>query len=150
MGKIGDISETKGKITIEWRIKNFSSLQHEIDVWYESPNFYFSGASWSIVLYPNGETQYESNGWLGLYLMRWSSGSPVTLDYTLGLRSIDNKNDVLITDTADFHENEDGWGMRKVILKTELMDRKSELLPSDILTVVYSLKNKEPNDVARK
>lgn len=149
MEKIGDLSETKGEITIEWRIKDFSSLHHEIGKHYESPKFYFCGASWTIWLYPNGDTE-ESKDWLSLYVVRKSNGSPVTLDYTLGLKSIDKKNDVLLTDTDDFHGIDYGWGMREVILKTELMNKKSELLPSDILTVICSLKNKERNEVARK
>lgn len=41
MEKIGDLSETKGEITIEWRIKDFSSLHHEIGKHYESPKFIF-------------------------------------------------------------------------------------------------------------
>lgn len=130
-------------------MKEFSSLHQEIDKHYESPKFYFCGASWTIRFYPNGETQDESNGWLSLYVVRKSSGSPVTLDYSLGFKSIDGENDVLETSTNDFHEKEDGWG-KSIILKTVLIEKKPELIPSDILTVVCSLKNKKRNDVARK
>lgn len=150
MEEIGDVCKTRGEITIEWRIKEFSQLNQEIDKRYASPKFYFSGASWAIRLHPNGETQYKSNGWLSLYVIRQSSGSPVTLEFSFRFKSIDGKNDSLVTSTRDFNKKEDGWGSNKIILKSALMERKSEFLPSDILTVVCTLKNKERNDVARK
>lgn len=150
MATIGDICETRGEIVMEWRIKDYSSLHQLTDIPYESPKFYFSGASWNIRLYNNGQTVNDSSGWLGLYVRRWSSGSPVNLNYSLGLKSIDGKNDVRITETSVFDRKDYGWGKSKVITKTALMEQKSELIPSDILTVVCSLKNNDRNDVAGK
>lgn len=150
MAKIGDLCETKGEITVEWTIKDFSSLHQLIDVPYESPKFYFCGASWSIWLYPNGETRNESNGWLSLYLMRLSSGSPVTLTYSFCLESYNGYHNVNITEIGDFNEKEAGKGKSKVILNTSFMEKKSQLIPSDILTVVCCLKNNKTNDVTSK
>lgn len=41
MAKTGDLCETKGELTVEWKIKDFSTLVQSTDVPYESRNFTF-------------------------------------------------------------------------------------------------------------
>lgn len=70
MEKIGDIiSEIRGETVIEWKVKDFFSLSDAIDTRYESPDFHFCGISWNLWLYPNGQTNHNSSGWIGLYVI---------------------------------------------------------------------------------
>lgn len=109
MAEIGDLCETPGEITMEWKIKEFSSLNQEVDERYESPKFYFSGASWKILICPNGESHYKSNDWLSLYVKRMSNGSPLTLDISLGLKKNNGQNDVfLLTQVTSMQRLLDG------------------------------------------
>lgn len=151
MSQIGNLREYPGEITFEWEIVDFFSLSNEKDIHYESPRFCFSGASWQIWLYPNGEeTRCKSNGWIGLYITRKSSGSPVSLNYSLGFKTFDGRKDPFSSGTKVFCEKGSGFGASKFISRSVFMEKKSELTPSDVLTVICILKTSEPNIVNGK
>lgn len=151
MAKIGNVREYPGEVTFEWEIKDFFSLSNEKDIWYESPKFYFSGTSWQIWIYPNGEeTEYKSNGWISIYIMRMSTGSRVSMHYSFGFKTVVGRKDILKSGTAVFDKRANGTGHTKFISKSMLMEKKAELTPSDVLTVICTLKNSESNNVNGK
>lgn len=150
MAEIGGLSEIGGEVTFEWKIEAFSSLAVEIDTFYNSPKFYFSNASWNLKIYPNGEKEHETEGSIGLYLMKKSSDSPVTLNYTIGLKTVDGKKEANQNYTYIFHHKDWGYGRRNLISRSDLLNKKSELLPSDVLTITCTMKNNEPKDVTGK
>lgn len=150
MGKIGDLCQIKEEIGYEWKIGNFYQLLGEtqiIDTCYESPKFCFSGACWEIWIYLNGETKYKTSGWIGLYLVKMSTGSPVTVDFSLGLKTIDGKTDSNLTTTYEyvFNKSNGRYGWYRFISRSSLMEKKSKLCPSDDLTVICFLKGSERN-----
>lgn len=151
MAKIGNVREYPGETTFEWEIMDFLSLSNKIDIHYESPKFYFSGTSWQIWIYPNGEdTDYKSDGWIGIYIIRTSTGSPVSVNYTLGLKTVDGNKDPFICNTKVFHEKDSGTGASQFISRSVLMGKKSVLTPSDVLTVTCTLKNSESININGK
>lgn len=150
MANTGDLCETKAEVTFEWKIKEFYSLSQEINYHYDSNTFHFSGISWEIWIYPNGQAEYSSDGWIGLYIKRISTGYPVTVNYSLSLKSAGGKNNPSTTSTNVFAEKYHGWGRAQVISRSDLVERKSDLTPSDTLTVICTLKNSQSNAVSSK
>ena len=150
MRTIGDVSERPGEVIFEWRIKDFFSLAAEINACFKSPKFYFSGASWEIQIYPNGESDNESQGWIGLYVMRKSIGLPLLLTYSLDLKAIDDKTHFGIRNKRIFDEKDVGYGWSKIISRTSLEEKKSELMPLGTLTVICILKCDEFTSVGGK
>lgn len=149
MGKIGDLCEIKEEMEFQWKIEDFYQLcrENEIDTCYESSKFYFSGTCWELWIYPNGETKYNTRGWIGLYLVRMSTGSPVTVDFSLGLKAVDGKTECNGTIKYEyvFNKSNGRYGYYKFISRSTLMERKSKLCPSDNLTVICSLKSSKRN-----
>lgn len=145
MEKIGDLSEISGERIIEWKVKDYFSLRDAIDASYESPDFHFFGITWFLRLYPNGHTSDGSAGWIGIYLNRLSSGSPVTLDYWFTLKSTDRSKDHAVKAIESiFAKQNTGKGFNKLISRSVLIDRKADLVPSDEITIICTLKNVEP------
>lgn len=144
---IGELSVTAGEFVVKWKIKDFSSLSSETDVNYVSPTFVFAGESWSLQIFPNGQSELffddpleKSEGNIDLFLWRESSGAPICLDYSLGLEMLDGKIELenLFSDTF---KKSDGYGAVKLLSRAELLlQRKYDLIPSDILTVVCKIK----------
>lgn len=139
MEKIGDLSEIRGERIIEWKVKDFFALS---DVRYHSPDFNFLGVSWNLRLCPNGESINGSEGWISLYLMRISAGYSLALDYSLALKSTDiNKNYVEKITASVFDKKDNGRGRAKLILRSALMERKADLVPSGEITIICTLEN---------
>lgn len=143
MEKIGVLSEIPGERLIEWKVKNFFSLRDEINTRYDSPNFQLFGISWNLRVYTNGATGIE--GWIGLYLARMSSGSPITLEFSSILKSTDtNKHHGKTSIAAVFDKVHVGRGYGKLILRSTLMERKADLAPSDEITIICILNTTAP------
>lgn len=150
MAKIGDLCEIPGELIIEWKVKNFMSLSDEYNTYYDSHTFYFSGTSWELRIYPNGETENKSDGWLGLYIMRKSIGSPVTLRISFALKKSDGNKDHECNIGPVTIDKKIGRGWHKMLLRSVLMERKTELIPSDELTIICTLRNNGQNSVTGK
>lgn len=150
MAKIGDLCEIRGELKIEWKIKNFMSLSDEYNTYYDSHTFYFSGTSWELRIYPNGETENKSDGWLGLYIIRKSVGAPVTLHISFSLKKADGNKDHEFNSKPVTIDKRIAKGLDKMLLRSELMERKTELIPSDELTIICTLRNNGQNSVTRK
>lgn len=149
MVKIGDICEN-GAITFKWRIKDFSELSDEKNIRYESPKFYFCGTSWEIWIYPNGETDYNSNGWIGIYIMRMSNGFPLSLIYSLKLKTDDGATHSSATGTQEFQGKGSGWGKSKLISRLFLKEKKNKFINLDSLIVICTLKTHESYSLTGK
>lgn len=153
--------ETVGKLSefasVEWRIKEFFSLPAEVDRVYKGPVFSFAGAFWHLRIYPNGRKKdiakdgaaINSEGFIGLYLFRTSSGPPINLDFYLGLKTLDEKINPVRNFTFNF-EMIQGFGNFKFINRSTLLKRMSELVPSGVLTVVCKIKYPKAADISSK
>lgn len=151
MATIGNIFEYPGEIKFEWEISDFFSLSKEKDIFYKSPKFYFSGASWRLWIFPNGEeTRYKSNDGIGIYIIRTSTGSPISLNFTLGLKTISGNIKEFCRSADIFYDSQFLTGHNKFIKRSMLLENKSELIPSGVLTIICILKNSGPNNVDGK
>lgn len=150
MAKIGDLCEIGGEVIFEWKIKDFISLSNERNIFYYSSTFYFSDASWNLKIYPFGVVENQSDGCIGLYLMKRSYSRPISVNYTIGLKTVDGKKDPDYNFTYVFDQRDSGYGTPKLISRSVLSEKKSELIPSGILTVICTLKHAESKDTNGK
>lgn len=141
MGTTGRVNKVPIRgYDIEWQIPEFSNLTEDIS----SPTFSFAGAFWCLRIYLNCHKNHYRGRDLGLFLRRKSSGSPISLDFSLGLKTMEGKKDPEVHRSHIFREAEKGFGIPSCISATELMvARRSELLPSNILTVFCTLRYPE-------
>ena len=149
MEATGELCETEADVNFEWKIKDFHSLSTETGTHYDSPLFYCSGIAWEIWIYPNSD-EIEADGWIGLYLVRSSTGYPETLDFSMCFKSNNGKKDPSLSSTSTFDRKFRGWGSVKFISRSKLLERKSDLMPSGILTVICTIKCKEGYNVKSK
>lgn len=150
MTEVGELSETSGDIKVEWEIKDFFSLSQETDKYYHSPKFYFSGTSWQIQISPKSEVHDASGDWIGLYLTRMANGLPVAVTFSLRFKNVDEKGNPCIRSANTFNGKGNAWGHPKFMSRSMLMERKSQIIPADVLTVICTLKNDESNNVTGK
>lgn len=149
MSKItGELSESYGAVIIEWRIPKFSSLSDKTGDYYNSPTFGFSGASFYIAIYPNGDIHDSSTGFVGLYLCRSDTGGKISIAFCLRILA-DNKSDgKQFQDKSVFHGKGIGKGTAKIMLATTL--KQSEIIPNDVLTIRCSMKHDDSQHLRSK
>lgn len=154
MVTIGKLNEIQKELDIEWSISNFDSLSDEADKYYASPSFYFNGSSWYLKIYPNGRNADKSVGYLGLCLIRLSPGPPNSVDFSVGVKTLYGKRDRerLYTCICDSFGSRyvpkcfiSQYGTPWGISRSQLFERKSELMPFNVLTMLCTLKN--PKDI---
>lgn len=156
METVGELSE-KSELAVEWRINEFCSLPAEVSKCYDGPVFPFVGASWLLSIYPNGKTNIitkdrkiaNSEGFIALYLHRRSSGPPIHLEFSLGFKTLQGKVNSEVH-LADTFKKKEGKGFYRFIKRSELLDKKSELLPSGVLTVACKIKYPKAADISSK
>lgn len=140
MATFGKVHDLTKEFNFEWKIDNFFSLSEESGKPYNSPLFSFAGESWFLSVYPNGDPEDNSVGCIGVYLNRDLSGSPIiNLTWTFGLKTVDGKKVHEKQCAYAFGEDDMGWGSPVLLKRSTLFGRKSELVPSDILTIVFSV-----------
>lgn len=148
IGEVNTISNVlQSEHEIEWKISNFSSLSNGTDNFYESPSFSFADESWYLRVRPNGDVSKGSVGSVGLYLMKSSTGPPIKMTYTLGLKSFKGEKDSEFHRTYNFILGDAGYGVHGCIVKSELLERMSDLMPTDVLTLFCNLKYPKPVEV---
>lgn len=154
---VGEVNEISREIAVEWKIKDFFSLPAEVDTFYEGPVFSFAGASWCLIIRPNGKKEtllydgrvINSEGSFGLYLRRTFSSPPIHLEYSLGLKTSGGKVNPQRHDSYNF-EKARGCGFYELISRSELLEKKSDLVPSGVLTVVCRMWYPETADTSSK
>ena len=116
---------------IEWRIPDFFGDQ--TDYIYESPTFCTKDASWYLHLWP-WNSNHES-----MLINIWNDATvEYSLGYCFGLKKCDGTIEELVCGTMKKQSSCSNW--ESLIKKTELFRRKTELLPSDILIVICTMK----------
>lgn len=136
---IGEVSETQSEVEVQWRIPDFFTLSDKVDDCYISPTFYFAGTSWYVQIHPNGETTRDSSGHIGIFLVRGDSGPAISVKYHL--KVVGSKENKEFSSTADFTTKGCGWGISKIMVRSNLLERKSEFAPGDVVTIRCSLKH---------
>lgn len=139
---IGEVKKIPTEYDIEWSIQNFFSLSKECNNYYYSPPFSFEGTSWYFQIFPNGN---KVSGVVSLYLYRDSANPPIRLEYTFGIKTLNGKKDSVKYISYVFQKAHQGYGEQSFLLRSNLLERKSDLMPADVLTIVCSLKNPKSN-----
>lgn len=129
------------RIQFEWKIADFFKLTEDgkyLD--YASPTFSVADASLCLKLWPNWNVRIE---FVRLYL-RSHKKRKHTIEYYFGLKKIDGSMEHLLSGILEGHElcSDDNGNF---IAKTELLKRKSELVPGNVLTIICTLKLKTVN-----
>lgn len=147
---IGELSEIKKGMEVEWIINDFFTFAEESDVKYNSPSFDFSGATWYLRIYPNGRTTKDTSGALECYLLKHESDFKITLSYKLGIKKRGGDMDDKCNYTSTFEEKELGYGCSGIISTSELLERKYDLAPNNVLTIICRMTLGEVNIVSSK
>lgn len=125
----------------EWRIPHFFSLLEGKDKHVNSHSFSFAGEFWYLSIFLDGrQADKEPVRCIGITLARYCSGPAINLDYSLSLKT--SKGEIVneLHHQKSFTKSRVAAGSFRHISKDELSARKSELLPSDILTVLCTIK----------
>lgn len=157
MATIGEVNQILWKFVIQWKIKDIFSLSSKEDEFWLSPSFSFANTSWCLRIYPNGQSKAPLNdgqmedsiGYIGIYLLKISSGPPIHMNYLLGLKTVDKKIEFKFHQTYNFKEM-GGFGRHKFISRSKLLEKKSELMPCDVLTLICKVKHPELAAIASK
>lgn len=137
---IGEVNEEE-EFFIEWTISDFCSLPAKVDKYYLSPSFSFNGARWRLVMFPNGEKEKKSEGYVGLYLYRESPGPPIELNCSIGRKTPKNRMAQKRENTYNF-ENQIGAGWCDFLQRSILLEWLKRAPPYP-LTWVCRLKHPE-------
>lgn len=120
-----------------WTIEDFSLRPEKAGNCIESPRFSpagDTGSTWSMELYPNGETGHDGRQYVGLFLTSHAN-SVSRAQYQFWIaNSSGSKVDSMATEFKDFIPNE-GWGCKRFVERAVLLDASRELLPGDVLTL---------------
>lgn len=133
LGIVHDITE---EFYFKWEIDDFFSLPEEDGKKYPSPSFSFGGESWHLEIYPHGQSKNNSVGYIDVYLSRNLPGPPFSVVCSLGIKICDGKRDVTKQFTYVYQKAIRIRGFRKLFRRSILSKKRSELVPSDVLTIV--------------
>lgn len=139
MEPVGKVNDLAKEFNFEWKIDNFFSLSKEDGKSYDSPMFSFADESWYLTVYPNGDPYDSAVGYISVYLF---SPDPqfINLSWSFGIKTFDGKKVHEEHHTFVFGEDDTtGYGSEKLLKRCTLLERKSELVPSNILTIVLTV-----------
>lgn len=149
MPKIGKLSiiSKEPHLEIKWEIKNFFSLPKLL---FFSPSFSYDDETWYCRMDPSGDIWDHRSGWIYLALVRKSIGPPIRVKFTIALKTVNGEKVLESHYTEWFKKAGFGHPYLTFTSRSKLLERVSELLPSGILTVVYTLKILERSEDTSK
>lgn len=134
MAATGKMRYITKEFNFEWQIEDYFSHISSC----RSPSFSFAGELWHFWIYPSGQSNLNSQECVCLYLYRETSGPPISLSWSWGLKTFDGKIDheeqckrVLV--------NTMPHGTIRFVNRYTLKEKKSELVPYDVLTIVFTV-----------
>lgn len=139
MATFGKVNDRTAEFHFEWQIDDFFSLPEEDGETCFSPNFSIAGESWCFFINPNGKSAINSVGYVGAYLQRNEDLPYISLVWSFGVKTSEGKKDKEMKFSHVFHEESLGYGFAKFLKRSELFEKKSELVPSDVLTLVCDI-----------
>lgn len=130
--KIGSVEKYE-EIRVEWKIPDFFSVVEDKSLSYKSSTFFFADASWYLLIDFD-----EDNMSLALHN---DETREYAVEMIFGIRKRDNTVEVLGKGIMKGDETCDDDDF-EVLELSELHFSKSELVPSDVLTVTCTVKRK--------
>lgn len=146
MSVIGKLSTSinGADVDVEWRIDSFSSLSEEpgssLVLNYCSPNFSFSGEPWFLGIWPNGWSGTDSSGYVNLCLCKGFNNSSIKQEFSVSLKTVKGEKENEEHCTKVFDKGNRWHRFNRFIARSELLRRRSELMPHDVMTVVCIMK----------
>lgn len=125
----------------EWKIKDiFSYSEEDYEYYFFSPSFSFNGQSWSFVIHPNAGSYGNTPGYIDLCLIGSEYHHHIKLDFSLCLKTAYGtkyrvNHYINLFDQINYRS-----AVYRMIARSELLARKTELAPAGILTVVYTMR----------
>ena len=135
----------------EWKIDNFFHFSENGNVYsYSSPFFSHYGESWYLAIDPNGMCYNDSLGYVNLHLVNESLNSPITVDFTLALKTSNGERYLEKGFTKTFKKGKAQHHAIQFISRSDLEGKKTDLVPSGVLTVVCTFKTSKSDGNASK
>lgn len=150
MDTIGKIDVIQKEVDIEWKIKNFFYLSTEDGEMYSSPKFSVGDDTWCLLIYPNGDTSIETDGFIDLALYRENYDPPINQEFAFYLKTVDGEKDREKHFIHLFNNFSGLYSAWKFISRFEVFERRSQLISDAILTIVCTLKYSSLNENASK
>lgn len=141
MPETGIISECKsGVVVFEWMINDFFTLSEIDGAEYWSPYFYFGNVKWYLRIYPNGWRGRDSLGHVDLHLCKDYFSRSIKQSFSLSIKTACGEKYKKQYSMKDFRNGYDCYQFIRFIPRWELTNRKPELVPEGVLTVVCTMK----------
>ncbi|CAL1295314.1 unnamed protein product [Larinioides sclopetarius] len=126
--------------SVLWTIQNFSLCPTDVDEYLQSPEFTTRSSSittWTVRVYPKGQTRCNSTGKVGLFLHRSFSETEVhQVRYKMCLKDVYERDRYVVQSEQLFRGNGTSWGRASVIDRDLLLGpKRDELLLNDTLRV---------------
>ena len=144
---IGKVHETVDGF--EWRIDKFYDLTAK-DRRFTSPPFFYNGISWRLRMESCVHPSDLTLGWIDLYVINESCKSPTYAEFSLALRHVTGRKVLESHCTEVFTKGHDRHFFRQFQDRRQLIEWKSELVPSGGITVVFAVKILKSVDEAGK
>lgn len=128
----------------EYKIHNYFSMPEQVDKVFRSPDFFFSNGTWYLKIYPYGQTKHNSEGWIGVYLVKKNSfTSEHFVIYTLGIKKVNGTDYDSFTFEDNFGKNGTGIGTPKFMTKYALVENRDLIAPDGTMTFFCNLLEKD-------
>lgn len=141
---IGEISKYPScgvDAIVEWRIDNFFYLSKKDGAYYYSPDISFGDQEWWLEIYPNGWSERDTSGHIDLCLWRRFLGPTIRQEFSLSFKTAKGEKYLEKQSTKVFEDGNRCHKFNRFIPRSELVSRRSELVPRGVLTLVCTMKN---------
>lgn len=119
-------------------------MPEQVDKVFRSPDFFFSNGTWYLKIYPYGQTKHNSEGWIGVYLVKKNSfTSEHFVIYTLGIKKVNGTDYDSFTFEDNFGKNGTGIGTPKFMTKYALVENRDLIAPDGTMTFFCNLLEKD-------
>lgn len=128
---------------VAWKVPNVLSLPNLVDYNICSSTFPFAGATWRLAMYPFGESEQESEGFIDLKIIRWDSRIPEHhVFYKFCFKTRQGKEFESYSSSHNFNSDFPEMGVKKYIEKSIFLQKKNIIAPNGVLTIVCELRTK--------
>lgn len=126
---------------ITWKISNVLSLPDTVDYKVQSQSFSFACSSWKLLMFPYGQTEYKTEGYVDLMIVRLNSPFPEhSVFFKFCFKTIDGEEFESYSDIVKFHSNFANRGVIRYIKKSIFMNKKDSIVQNGVLTIICQMR----------
>lgn len=134
-----DLTTSYEETHVEWRIPDFFPISETADLYetyYNSPTFTINDASCYLRLYPRSSRNCE---FMRLFI-NCNVNREYPPEYNINLKRLDGCMEYLVSGILEEKEQDKMCDIGDIIKRSKLQQRKSELAPQNVLTIICRLK----------